>query len=355
MKCFNIEQHIKWFTNEEIKDYKLIDNSRSEKEIRLIFIITLKSEKKIVVKAYSDTITTIEKIQAWSKLAKDYKENKIKTADFLPRQDLGGYGVNVIDNDMEYCIWAEEYMSQPSLDAVGNNGYEGTDISFLNDIGSMVGRMCSVSKKSNVRFGWNGPYILFEKPYEDDENYTNALRLYNGLSGNNNINNELNQFIWETYNEKREKLKSFYAFLPSGAIQCDLSENNILVNEDENLSGIIDYNISGDDHYIAYAIQEFIFIAFEAYKEEWLDREHCLYMEERFKALYKGFFGEYCLSHLESESINLLYNICRPFRFDKVIITLRKANEGLYKEVNDRLDWMLRELTRTNISEFINN
>lgn len=78
-------------------------------------------------------------------------------------------------------------------------------------------------------------------------------------------------------------------------------------------------------------------------------------MEGRFRALYKGFIQGYPLLPLEENAINLLYNICRPFRWDKVIITLRKAELGLFTEVNDRMNWMYSELNRSDILELLKN
>lgn len=285
-----------------------------------------------------------------------FNENGIHTPNFIYTKNSNEYSVNIVDKGLKYFIWAEEYMPQSILDDVFENGYEEIDLNFLNEIGALVGKMCEISKERKIHFGWNSPFILFDKPFpedEYDENYSNALRFYNGLKDNKKIDNKLFINIWEAYNTKRNKLKKIYSLLPKGALQCDLSSNNILLGKDKNLLGLIDYNLSGDDSYVAYAIQEFIFIAFEAYRIEWLDRKHCNYMEERFRALYKGFIQEYSQLPIEEDAIKLLYNICRPFRWDKVTITLRKAELGLFAEVNDRMSWMYSELNRSDILELL--
>lgn len=100
-------------------------------------------------------------------------------------------------------------------------------------------------------------------------------------------------------------------------------------------------------------MQEGIFLCFECYREEWLDREKCAYMEQRFKHFYNGYSQQYSLTDVERSAVKMLYNIIRPFRMDKVDTTLRKAEEGLWQEVNERLRWMHYELTRDDILAFL--
>ncbi|MDT8978865.1 hypothetical protein RQP50_21745 [Paenibacillus sp. chi10] len=47
---------------------------------------------------------------------------------------------------------------------------------------------------------------------------------------------------------------------------------------------------------------------------------------------------QYSLTDAERSAVNMLYNIFRPFRLDKVDTTLRKAEEGLWKEVKERAE-----------------
>ncbi|MBN3526745.1 phosphotransferase enzyme family protein [Paenibacillus apiarius] len=342
----HIEQILKSYFQDRVQAYKLIDNSW-EDEYRYIAIVTTVNHGHVVVKCYSDPSTDSDKIDGWAHLALAYRQHGIHTPEFY-RTEAGSYRVTMTVEGHLFYIWTEEFMPEKTMDDLELD-MEDLPPDFLRQLGSCMGTMHMITLRNGMQYDWSSPYVLFDP---EEENYEHALQLYDGLK-DTEADTRLLEEIWEIYNRKRAELQSVFHALPAGGVQGDLSMNNILVDGNQRLAGLIDYNLAGNDKFLSYMMQEGIFLCFECYREEWLDREKCAYMEQRFKYFFDGYTEQYPLTQAERSHVNVFYNIIRPFRWDKVNITLGKAEAGLWQEVNERLQWMYRELTRDDMLDYL--
>ncbi|TVX93204.1 phosphotransferase [Paenibacillus agilis] len=341
-----LEYLLQFYYKDTIKSFRVIDNS-GEDEYRYVAIINTLNNGPIVLKCYSNPYTSSEKIDGWAHLARTYRNNGIPTPAFYHTRD-GKYSITHIMEGHLFYVWAEQYMSEKTLDDLELE-LEQLEDDFLHQLGSCVGKMHSISLQNDISYSWDSAYVLFD---EEEENYDYALQWYEGLK-DTEADTHLLEEIWSIYNEKRAELQSVYSTLPAGAVQGDLSTNNLLVDHHHRFSGIIDYNLAGNEKFVTYMIQEGIFLCYECYEEEWLDTERCRYMDQRFKQFYEGYKEHYSITDAERNVITILYNMIRPFRGDKVETTLRKVEEGSWQEVNERLQWMYREITRDDIVLFL--
>ncbi|MCB2301028.1 phosphotransferase enzyme family protein [Clostridium tagluense] len=344
MNSYNIESVLcQLDIPQNISKCNVIDRSR-EDEDRFICIVKTDNNQSYVVKFYKNNYDTIEKVNGWAKLAIIYKQQQINVPEFKKFSD-GNYAILKEFEGKEYLIWVEDYLSGKTLDDL--NLGEHISEKLFEQLGKCLGRMHTAAKDKNLKFDWNSAWVLFDKFCEEDEfdeNYLNAYTLYTELK-KMSVNHDILEKIWENYNEIRERIKIGYDILPNGAIQGDLSTNNILVDTNHSLCGIIDFNIGGNDVFVNHMLQEGIFLAYWS-DDFWNTKEELLEMEGKLSKFLEGYCENYKLSPEEKEKMNDLYQIIRPFRMEKVYPTIRIAGEGSIQEVNKRLDWIYLEMQK---------
>ncbi|TDL53050.1 serine kinase [Paenibacillus dendritiformis] len=342
----HIEPILQSYVKDSILSYNLIDNSY-EDEYRYIVIVQTAKHGPLVLKCYSDSYTNGDKIDGWARLAQAYRQGGIRTPRFYPAGNSSNSAAISVEG-IPFHVWAEEYMPYPTMDD-RELDMEDMSAGFLRQLGSCMGNMHTIALQERIEYDWNSPYVLLDP---EEENYSDAKHWYESLQYSK-ADPHLVEEIWDVYNRKRKELEAAFPALPAGGVQGDLSLNNVLIDDDQQLAGIIDYNLAGQDKFVSYMMQEGIFLCFECYREERLDREACAYMERRFKYFYEGYAKQYPLTQAERGVVNVLYNIIRPFRWDKVNNTLQAAQAGAWQEVNERLRWMRRELTREDILDYL--
>ncbi|MNM77048.1 Homoserine kinase [compost metagenome] len=326
----------------------IINNSRLN-EKRYICFAKVVDHLSIVIKMYSSSYVDSLRIHSWQRLADCFRKEGIITPSFF--QSLSGkFSEALMIEGSIFYIWVEEYMA--SKYQFGKEiKLEEQPSSTFNRIGQMKGKMHRLALEKQIQCDWVSPWRLYE-PFtvEDkyDENYTNARWLYNSFKDTKELGQTIEE-IWSIYIDKRRILREIYDHLPAGQVHGDFSPANFIVNTQDSIVGIYDYNLSGSDAFISDCIQEGIFLTFECYETEWFDEEHVQAMEMRFQEYMKGYTKEYSLSEIEFKATALLYNISRPIRFDKIALTIKKYNEKKIDEVNERLLWMRTEMNKSNI------
>lgn len=321
---------------------QMIERHRDDGE-RYIYVVTTTEGKKLVIKCYCNSYNTPEKVNGWAALASLYKQHGIQVPLFM-KFNNGEYATILERNDKAFLIWVEEYIHMVITDE--KVIFQSMDEAFYEALGTCLGKMHSASKDSLLKMPWNSPWVLFDTFCEEDEfdeNYGNVHDLYHVLSQFSEIDKSRLDRIWTQYNMKRAAIKQNYTNLPNGAVQGDLSVNNLIVNEACEFVGVLDFNIAGNDVFINHMLQEGIFLAY--YSEAFWNNEHeLLAMHKKISKFIVAYSKHYELSSQEQAVMNLLYQIIRPFRMEKVYPTIRIAKEGQFDEVNRRLEWIENEM-----------
>lgn len=327
---------------QKLKEFTLINRCR-EDEDRFIYIVKLENNESFVIKFYKNNYNTIEKVNGWAKLARIYKKHELKIPEFKMFED-GNYAILNEYDGASYLIWVEEYICKKTLDDLNLDNNMSEDL--LGQLGHCLGKMHDAAKKECIKFNWNSPWVLFDNFSEDDEfdeNYLNAYSLYTELKVLP-IDLHLLENIWRCYNKIRDKLKIGYDKLPNGAVQGDLSTNNILLDDNNNLYGIIDFNIAGNEVFVNHMMEESVFLSY-ASDDFWNTEEEILEMKSKLYNFINSYSENYALSNEEINKIEYLYQIIRPFRMEKVYPTIRLAHEEKdFQEINKRLQWIYTEM-----------
>lgn len=325
-----------------LETLKIIDRHRSD-ESRYICIVDTADSKKIVVKMYQNSYNTIDQVNGWAKLAKTYKDGKLNVPCFLMFDD-GKFAITEVINDVEYLIWVEEYIEDPISE---DEKIRNMSPELHYDLGKYLGSMHTLSKANELKFDWNSPWVMFDKFCDEDlydENYENVLTLYTELK-KTSVDKSLLEKIWEKYNDKRNFIEIGYKNLPNGAVQGDLSVNNIILNSDYSLKGILDFNIAGNETFINHLVQESVFLSYMS-DSFWNTQDELNDMTDKFTNFISGYVSEYSLSDEEINKVQTLYQIIRPFRRDKVYGTISHISKVEVDELNRRLKWMNDEMDR---------
>ncbi len=313
---------------------------------RYIFTVETSAGEKLVIKCYCNSYNTPEKVSGWAKLAMLYKDNGLHVPLFMKFTN-GEYATILERDGKPYLIWVEEYIHTAITDE--KVIFQSMNEAFYEALGACLGKMHSATKEKPLKMPWNSPWVLFDTFCEEDEfdeNYGNVHDLYHELAQYQEVDQSRLDRIWTKYNANRAVIKENYKHLPNGAVQGDLSINNLIVNETCEFLGVLDFNIAGNDVFINHVMQEGIFLAYfsEAF---WSTENELLAMDKNFEIFMNAYLAYYALSSEEKALMKPLYQMIRPFRMEKVYPTIRIAKEGQFDEVNKRLTWIEDEMEKT--------
>ena len=106
---------------------------------------------------------------------------------------------------------------------------------------------------------WMSAYCLYDRFCEEDETdetHANALALFSLLlEAMPEREAEINRFRAD-YLRLRDSFEPEYRALPTAVFQADLNSSNILLDENRVFRGLIDFNLSGSETILNYALVE---------------------------------------------------------------------------------------------------
>jgi hypothetical protein len=236
---------------------EIIDTSRGESDFRNAVIVTSKEGAKYVLKIASNDFTFPEKIAMWQKTIEEYRD----LGYYCPRiiADKQGLFPKVKYQDRDCYAFAEEYSKYKTLGSPDRSAQDvpGEEYDkYLKDIWRMTARIAS---KRLDYTDFPSAYCLFETfcPSDKiDEVLACALRWKELAESLPKEFAEQVQRIWRLWNENREMLKKIYPALPTSVFQADLNRSNLLIDEEGNFKGVLDFNICGKDVFLNYLMRD---------------------------------------------------------------------------------------------------
>lgn len=290
--------------------------------------------KKVLIRFYKDSFTTIDGLQTQGLLCRAFIENGIPVPGrFQTNEGLYYLPAHTIKNS--FPVTVEEWMPGRELEDQEVNKQ------LLHTLGKLLGKTHKISETYDVHFKYGTYWGMFggntsDVPgiYDDVELEANSLK--ESLQ-RKEINQALVEEVFFQFYEKRAALQKLWNTLPKGAVQGDFSPNNILLDHNSAFQSLIDFNIAGDEVFINHLVGEAIFLAYELMGDE---QDDCFY------EFLSAYMKERPLSTLEKEALPLIIQVVRPFRFRRTQKIIQLVKEEQFTEVEKELSIMIGLLHR---------
>lgn len=222
----------------EFEESVFVDSSHGENDVRHNYLI----DKKYVLRINSAKVMTEERLAELNTLIRRYRSFGMKAPLFLKTST----GKFVVEQDGKYC-YLSEYLDYPLADDVKHRCRE----DLLRQRVTFVARFAETFKNVDL-IKTVSMYSVFDlSPYDQlsglniDEKQENLEQLVADLkqAGYEDLARKLN-----AQNEKiRAQLKPIYKDLPRCVFQGDENFSNLCVDENDQLNGLFDFNMSGTE------------------------------------------------------------------------------------------------------------
>lgn len=245
------------FFDETPVSAEIIDTSRGDADFRNTVLVTSADGEKKVLKIVSNDFTIPARIRTWQRTIEEYRD----LGYYCPRiiADRQGAFPSVRYRDRDCVAYAEEFSKYRSLEDLTSCMEKGLDEvynRYLKDIWSMTAR---IAAKRLDYTDYPSAYCLFETfcpSDQTDEVLENALAWKALADALPDAFSRQVQKIWQLWCDNRAKLKEIYCRLPTSVFQADLNPTNLLIDEEGNFKGVIDFNLCGKDVFLNYLMRE---------------------------------------------------------------------------------------------------
>lgn len=224
------------FGIEDAKAIKLTDSSHDENDIRLNYIV----DKKWVLRFCNAPDMREKRMRELNRLIERYRETGIKCPAFIA------------DNEGKYLhTWGQllcylsEYIDLPLASEVELKDENRLDMQVAESVARFAEKYRNIDLSETM-----GMYSLFDlSPFDVpngvDEKQENFNKLIALLKSEDEY--KLANRLEVRHAEIRSKLKSVYRELPRCVFQGDENFTNILIDEEQNFVGFIDFNLAGTE------------------------------------------------------------------------------------------------------------
>lgn len=248
------------------KEYHTRNTRCEEKDFREVIFATYedgnlpaKFNNRLVIKLADNGFTDEKRLLMCERLALEYRKKGFYCPAFI-RTKNNDYPV--VDYKGRRCIvYAEEFSPYKTADSfeksriLSNGKYNYLD---------QILRMNAEIAASHFNFSeLPSGYVLFDlfDPADSADEVTENA--YEWLKCTRSFPDRFEtqvRRIWERWQGNREYLKSKYNDLPTSIFQADMNNSNILLKENGDFVGLLDFNLAGKDTFINYLFREIPYI-----------------------------------------------------------------------------------------------
>ena len=326
---------------------------RGDYDFRKVYIVT-DGQKRFVIKHCSNEFTNFEKINGWFRLAASYNELGIYCPACFPTLS-GELVYHYAENHRDYYVYAEEYAQFLTVTQIGREN--------LNDETGqpiyLAALMRSIGKVAAAHFdfiNWPSQFCLLEAHSygTTDETTLAATRFSEQLHSAWPAFSGRMENILKLFFDLQAELKEVYFQLPVSCFQGDLNDSNILLTQDHQFAGIIDFNVCGREPALNYIIREALMHVEDSVLFDKDGNELYFYSNEleavRIRSFMKniGYISEsYSFSDLEKSAFALVFRYISSFWWEQVCALKQCSNDK--NKVGKILDWIELQLTRKDI------
>ena len=241
---------------------EFVDSSHGEDDIRHNYII----DKKYVLRINSAKVMTEKRLTELNTLIERYRSFGMKAPLYL-KATTGNF---VVEQDEKYC-YLSEYLDYPLADDVKYRCRE----DLIRQRVIFVARFAQAFKNVDLVETVSMFSIFDLSPYDQlsglniDEKQENLNQLVADLTQAGYV--ELAQKVNAKNEELRRQLKPIYKELPRCVFQGDENFSNLCVDENDQIVGLFDFNMSGTE-VIANYLANNAFMGHFCYEDEILDK-----------------------------------------------------------------------------------
>jgi len=331
-----------------------MDLSRGDDDYRKVHIVD-DGHRKLVIKYLSNTFSDKRRIGGWFKLMDEYRKTGLYCPAVVPNRNGELLHCDTVDG-RDYYTYAEEYSIYETAEHIGKEKYKdekGHDC-FTPDVMRSLGKIASA--KLDI-LDWPSAYCLLEPfcaPDTTDETTECAVAFVNYIRDHIPAFLPRAEALLKMFYERQEELKTVYPLLPTSCFQADLNDSNILLDENCNFVGLIDFNLCGKEPILNYAIREALWAVSD--KRLLGEKDSRLYFyDNKLDALRIKLFLEnigyiqenYKFNELEEKAFPILFRYINSFWwFHSEEIQLIKEDES---KIVKLFNWLEYQMTRDDI------
>ncbi len=248
------------------KEYDIRSTGHGETDFReIIFakydqgILPANLKDRLVIKLADNGFTDDKRLLMWERLALEYRKKGYYCPTFI-RTRNNDYPI--IYYKGRHCIvYAEEFSPYRTAES-----FEKSRVSS-NGKYNYLGRALRMNAEiAAAHFSFSqlpSGYVLFDlfdpaDPFDEvTENAYEWLKCAQGFP--RRFEAQVRR-IWERWCGNRDLLKSKYSHLPTSIFQADMNSSNILLRENGDFAGVLDFNLAGKDTFINYLFREVPYI-----------------------------------------------------------------------------------------------
>ncbi|MDR2360594.1 MAG: GNAT family N-acetyltransferase [Oscillospiraceae bacterium] len=328
---FDIAEALKLYGNCDA--YEVSDNTGGPSDNRYTMFADFADGGKIVVKAARNGFTTPERVAGWAELTEHYNSLGIYAPNFV-RNIHGEYSAVVGD----YVIYAEELAK-----------FE-TDMSFDYDV-SAEARLTTLGKVAanplTPPLPWSSPYAMYDKFDDSDEYpelYDNALNTIRKICEVSPIYADRATTILSDYERLRAEFEPVYRSLPKASFQADMNKSNLLFDNGA-FVGLMDFNLSGTDAVISYAMYEGFYYMTDDEIVTAIKTCDTTQVDERIRRNFGYVARMYKFGDAERFAFGKFYNIAAPFwgaHFQKYGELVSVHGAEIVPQILDFIEWQMQ-------------
>lgn len=303
------ELYRKYFNGDILYHHVFERNYEVYEDYRIRILVDDSLGQKLIFKGYCNDYNNIADCNKYCAFMDDLKKGNVRVPNVYLNSE-NEFCTGFPFNNKTYVFWVEENVDMSTLE----DKIEFTaNKEFFKDLGELLGEQHTVSKKMNLRLSTNTEFRFSSDETVDEnfENYEEVLKILSNYHPNEEFDKDLS-FIRVHYKELRTKLNVNMDQLDYGAVQGDLSPNNIIMKNGKPYC-LIDYNQAGNDVYICDMMQWATYIVYGLFQNG--DEEE---MKENYESFYRGYTKSYKVNCSEEKILPVLYKLIRYLRCNQV-------------------------------------
>ena len=349
-----MEYPISLYYDAEVSNVKTLDLCRGDDDYRKVHIVD-DGHRKLVIKYLSNTFSDKRRIEGWFSLMNEYRKIGLYCPHVVP--NLNGELLHCDTKDgRDYYTYAEEYSIYETAEHIGRDKYEDTQgqYCFTPDLMRSLGKIAS-AKLDILDFA--SAYCLLEPfcaPDTTDEQTECAVAFVNYVRENIPAYLPRAEALLKLFYKSQADLREVYYSLPTSCFQADLNDSNILLDNDNNFVGLIDFNLCGKEPILNYAVREALWNISD--KRLFGENDSRLYLYDKeldnlrislFLENIKYIQEAYCFTPYERAVFPILFRYINSFWWYHIDeIKLIKDDEN---KLNQLFNWLEHQMTRDDI------